>query len=237
MKLGIMQPYFFPYLGYFQLINAVDAFVFYDDVSFIKQGWINRNNFLIDKKKTMISVPIRNISSNKDICDTVIDEKQYGFWKKKFEKSIHHSYSKSSYYYEVSKLLDEVLYIDKFPVSIGDFNVKGLKKVIEYLGISVGKVMMSSEEYNNKELSGVDRVYDICRKEGASVYINSIGGEHLYQKEDFEKKSLKLQFIKPHFQEYEQFDVEFTPGLSIIDVMMFNSPERIFEMLSNYELL
>ncbi|MBN2693426.1 WbqC family protein [bacterium] len=234
MKVAIMQPYFFPYIGYFQLINSVDKFVIYDDVSFIKGGWINRNNILINNNKQLFTIPLSNISSFNTIKNTTIDKKNYPIWLKKFEKTIYSSYKKAPYYEKIESLIFDVL---KTQVeSISDLNRDLLIKISEYLNIKT-EFVNHSEVYNNSSKKGEERIIDICLQESAKTYINPIGGIELYSKDNFNKNGLELKFLKSKNIEYKQFNNEFIPWLSIIDVLMFNSIEDIQKMLNEYEFI
>lgn len=234
MKLAIMQPYLFPYFGYYQLINAVDKFVVYDDVNFIKQGWINRNNILVNGKPYLFTIPIKNQSSFNKINATIVNEKAYFLWVNKFLKTIEQNYSKAPFYNEVLPLLKNIF--QKEDEFISSIAVKSLKLVSEFIGINT-VFEDSSETYGNKYLTSQDRVLDICVKENANYYFNPIGGIDLYSKKDFLEKGIVLNFIKSKKFEYMQFNEEFVPNLSIIDILMFNNISTIKKNLNNYELI
>jgi hypothetical protein len=232
MKLAIMQPYLFPYIGYYQLINAVDKFVMYDDVTFIKQGWINRNNILLNNRKHLFLVPIKGISSFKKITETEVD---YKFdWIKKMQLTFEQAYKKAPYYKSIMPVIESVFLTKKETIS--ELAVESLIQVSNYLDLTT-KFQSTSTIYNNQELKGKNRVIDICLKEKALQYINPIGGQELYQKEDFLKKHINLNFIKTNDITYQQYNNEFVPWLSIIDVLMFNSKEKVITMLNQYELI
>ena len=234
MKLAIMQPYFFPYIGYFQLINAVDKFIVYDDVNFIKGGWINRNNVLINKKPFLFTVPLENSSSFIQIDQTQLHSKLYHVWKTKFLKSLEQSYKKAPFYNDVFFLIEEIL--NKDTNFISTLAIDSIKGVCNYLDVKT-QIIETSKEYNNKHLSGQDRVISICQFERANHYINPIGGIELYSKEDFKNNDIILNFIKSKSIDYKQFDNEFVAWLSIIDVLMFNSKSDVVRMLNQYDLL
>ena len=236
MKLAIMQPYFFPYIVYFQLINAVDKFILYNDVTFIKQGWINRNYILANNQKHLISLPVSKISSNKLISETYINKNEITRWYKKFLLSIEQQYKKSPNYKEVFELIISIFKHVNQAAIISEFNKLSIERINEYLGIET-KIEDSSGKYNNENLSGQDRVINICKKENATIYINAIGGTELYDKEKFKNSNINLYFLKPIYISYKQQNNEFIPWLSIIDVMMFNDKNRIRNMLNNYSLI
>lgn len=235
MKLAIMQPYLFPYIGYFQLVAAVDKFVIYDDVNFIKSGWINRNNVLINKKSNLFTVPLNKASSYTLINETKINLKFYNIWKVKFLRSLEQSYKKSPYFTEVYNLIENVLEIKENDL-ISELAVNSIKEVSKYLQLKT-EICETSGIYNNKTKSGQERVLDICRIEKASQYINPIGGMELYSKHSFKEKGIVLNFIKSKPIIYAQFDNNFYPWLSIIDVLMFNPISEVNKMINQYELV
>jgi hypothetical protein len=235
MKLAIMQPYLFPYIGYFQLLAAVDKFVIYDDVNFIKGGWINRNNILINKKSNLFTVPLNKASSYTLINETKINLKFYNIWKVKFLRSLEQSYKKAPHFTEVYNLIENVLEIKENDL-ISELAVNSIKEVSKYLQLGT-EICETSEIYNNKTKSGQERVLDICGIEKASQYINPIGGIELYSKNTFKEKGIMLNFIKSKPIIYAQFDNDFSPWLSIIDVLMFNSINEVNKMINQYELV
>ena len=230
-----MQPYFLPYLPYFQLINSVDKFIIYDDVNYIKSGWINRNNILINQKASMFTVPLIKASSFSKINDLQIDLYLFNFWKKKFIKSINQYYSKAPYFNEVFEVINRILIVEDNH-TISNFVVKALKEVVNYLQINT-IIVESSSIYNNSHLKSYQRVIDICIQESATVYINPIGGLLLYDKFIFKQSSLELSFLKSNNYIYQQFTDDFVPLLSIIDVLMFNSVDSFKFILNNFELI
>ncbi len=234
MKLAIMQPYFFPYIGYFQLINAVDKFVFYDDVNFIKQGWINRNRVLMNGKDFLFIVPIENVSSFTLIKDSYIKSNIYPQWKNKFIKTLEQSYKKAPFYSQAFSIIENIL--NSNYKTISELAIMSVKQIAVYLNIKT-EYIISSERYVNQDLEKKTRLIDICKHEKVTNYINAIGGIELYKKEDFVKEGIQLSFIKSLNIEYKQFNNVFVPWLSIIDVMMFNSAEEIIGMLDKYELV
>lgn len=234
MKLAIMQPYFMPYIGYFQLIKMVDKFIFYDDVTFIKQGWINRNQILINNQAKMFTVPLSNASSNVLIKDVLISESAYLKWKKTFLNSILFSYKKAKNYSQVLPLIESIL--QEKPATISILAIKSIVEVSRYLNLQT-KFEICSETYSNAELSGQNRVLDICKSEHAKTYVNPIGGMELYSKTVFREKNIDLFFIKANKSVYSQFSDDFVPFLSIIDVLMFNDIDEIHRQLDDYSLV
>ena len=226
-----MQPYFFPYIGYWQLINAVDVFVLYDDVNFIKKGWINRNNILLNKSEHLITIPLLNVSQNKHINECMVSEDYKSI--DNIIKTINLAYKKAPYYNLVFPYIEEII---KTKGSISDLVLKSVLWIKEYLGLNTEIILSSSIDKNN-ELKGQDKIIEIVKKLNGNHYINAIGGQELYNKEIFNNNGIKLNFIKTGEIKYKQFNNEFVPNLSIIDVMMFNSPEQIKDMLDDYTLV
>jgi hypothetical protein len=233
MKVAIMQPYIFPYIGYFQLINAVDKFVIYDDVTFIKQGWINRNNILLNKKPFLFTVPVKDISSFTLIKDTEIS--WAGNWKAKFLKTITQAYSKAPFYDHSYKLIADVF--SEHETRISRLAIQSIKVILNYLEIKTTVIESSFSSYQNSYLNYEERILDICKRELATHYLNPIGGISLYSKETFQASKIELCFLKTKPILYQQFGAEFVPSLSIIDVIMFNSKEEIKEMLKDFHFV
>lgn len=232
MKLAIMQPYFFPYIGYFQLMKAVDKFVVYDDVNFINRGWINRNRVLVNGRAHMFTVSLKDASQNVLIkgLELAVSEK----WKNKFLKTLEHSYSRAPYYEKIFSLVSRIINIEtKFIIK---WHLKSFELIYQYLNINT-VIVESSAKYENQNLQGQHRILDICIKENADHYINPLGGQELYDKALFINNGIKLNFLKSTEISYPQFNKEFIPWLSIIDVMMFNAPEEIIKMLNEHELI
>lgn len=232
MKLAIMQPYIFPYIGYFQLIKAVDKFVIYDDVNFINRGWINRNRILVNGKDSLFTIPLKEASQNKLINE--IEVNWDDAWKSKWLKTLEQSYKKAPYFQQVRPIIEQTLEQEKTIFS--EIIVENLKLINAYLGITT-EIISSSSIYQNTELKAQTRIVDICLKEKANHYINPIGGLELYQKEVFEEQGMQLNFIKSKPVQYPQLKNDFVPWLSIIDVLMFNSVEQIQTFLDSYELV
>lgn len=233
MTIAIVQPYLFPYLGYFQLISAVDTFVFYDDVNFITRGWINRNKVLINGKAKYFTVPCRDASQNKLINN--VEHALTGKKRNKLLRTIKFSYGNAPFFDDIYPIIEKVLNTDSN--AIADIAINSVTECCNYL--EVGTVFkLSSSNYNNADLDRTERLIDICHEENKPTYINPPGGKELYDKKEFEKEGINLKFIEPLLEEYPQFQNEFVPGLSIIDVMMFNSPEKIrTDLLTAFSLV
>lgn len=232
MKIGIMQPYFFPYIGYWQLVNLVDEFVVFDDVNYIKKGWINRNRIVINDREQWINLFICNASQNRLIKDTklmqTLEDNQ------RLLNTIKMAYHKAPYFELVYPLLKDILSYDSKDLS--SFLLNQLKQVCVYLRIQT-KMILSSDIPKKTELRGEEKILEICKKRNADHYINAIGGEHLYNKKKFNDNGIELSFLKTSNICYSQFKEKFWPDLSIIDVMMFNSTEKITSFLNQCILI
>lgn len=225
MKVAVMQPYLFPYIGYFQLIYAVDKFVFYDDVNFIKKGWINKNNILVNGAASSFTVPLVKVSQNKLINETAFatDEK----WFKNFEQTLFFNYKNAPFYRETMEVVLAVLELRKSVSVISELAAASVKSVCRYLELET-IFENSSEKYSaTKGMEKAMRLIEITKLNHSDSYINPLGGVELYSKEEFLRSGIYLSFIKPGEVRYKQFKEPFVPWLSIIDVMMFNSAETI----------
>ncbi len=226
MKLAIMQPYVLPYLGYFQLIAAVDKFVFLDDVQFIMRGWVNRNRLLKDGSDWLFSVPLVGASQNRLINEIEIVAQSE--WRRKLMGTIQNLYRKAPHYEAAIVWLEHLL--DRQHRTIGELAKSSVREALAYAGLS-RMLVDTSADYDNQTLKGADRIVDICRQEHATMYINPPGGRELYAPADFREINCKLRFIAPHLAAYHQGKHDFVPGLSILDVMMFNSPEQMQQLI------
>jgi hypothetical protein len=231
-SLAIMQPYFLPYLGYFQLIAAVDKFVVLDDVNYIRGGWINRNRILIHGQPHLFTVPLLGASQNRHICDiSLLGEIS---WREKLLRSLSQAYVRAPYHRHVMSMLDEILH---FPsLHLDHFLLNSLQQVMRYLSLQT-ELQPTSRIYGNHALSGENRIIDICVREDASNYINPIGGMPLYQREHFAQKDILLQFLQTRPSNYHQGKHAHVPGLSIVDVLMHNSTAAIAGLLKENDLL
>ena len=230
-NVGIMQAYFMPYIGYFQLINAVDEFVIYDNIQYTKKGWINRNRILSQNGERYITLPLKKDSDYLNISERYLAD---SFNPQKILKQIETFYHKAPFYDEISDWFQNILcYEEK---NLFEYIFHSVKEVCKYLDIITPIVIASELQYDNS-LKGQDKVIAICKERNCDVYINSIGGMELYHSSFFKEEGMELRFIKTVFQTYSQFNNIFVPALSIIDVLMFNSKEQIKQMLLEYQLL
>lgn len=234
MKLGIMQPYLFPYVGYFQLMQAVDRFIIYDDVNFIKNGWINRNRLLLDGEPRYFSVPLAGASSNKKIFEVGIQPP--ASWRRKLVQHFTQVYARAAHRRAVLVLLERVLDTVDASASIADLARASITAVAKHLGLT-SEIVPTSRIYGNETLSGQARVLDICQREGAAVYINASGGCGLYDPLAFNNNNVKLRFLSPMLKPYFQHNTStFVPGLSILDLMANLSVEEVKNYIGMHEI-
>lgn len=217
-----MQPYFFPYMGYWQLINAVDKFIILDDVNYIKKGWINRNRINMDDREYMFTLPIKNVSQNKKINEVEIYRDQRVI--NKILRSFECCYSRSEYFDDNFEFIKKLItYEDN---NLSKYLEYHIREMCKYLEIDT-EIIVLSQVYNNKLLKGQDRIIDICCTFNADEYINPIGGKKLYSKKEFEHNGIKLNFL----------DSKSENMYSIIDCMVSFGRCKLRTMLSEYELL
>ena len=230
MKLAIMQPYLFTYLGYFQLIRAVDAFVVYDDVNYINRGWINRNNIFARGKSQLFTMELDRASQNK-----LINEIEAKGRNEKLLRSIQQSYSKAPYFCKAFPVIEDIL--NQKEKNLAHFLVYQLKQICTYFGFSPLWII-SSELKKDNSLRAQEKILAICEELGATHYINVPGGKELYDQHSFDARGIELSFIRSRPITYSQFGEVFVPHLSIIDVMMFNSRNEISNrLLCNFDLV
>ena len=231
MKIGIMQPYFFPYIGYFQLIKSVDVFVVYDNIKYTKKGWINRNRMLQNGKDVMFSLPLKNDLDSLDVCDR---ELATDFNRDKLLNQIKGAYRRAPYFEQTFPLVEQIVRFED--ANLFRFLHHSIVKTCEHLGVTT-EIRISSGIAIDHDLKSQDKVLALCKAVGTNTYVNAIGGKELYSKESFREKGIDLKFIRSKPFEYAQFGDAFVPWLSIIDVMMFNPLDTIQGCIStNYEL-
>jgi hypothetical protein len=232
-KTAIMQPYFMPYLGYWQLISSVDEFVVYDNIEFTKKGWFNRNRILDGEHDRLFTVPIKKDSDYLNVVERRLSddaEKENA----RTLRIIQATYKKAPHYADAYLLIERCfMYDDK---NLFGYIHHAILEICKYLQIDT-KLTISSTIPVDHGLKAAHKVIAICKALDTNMYINSIGGIELYEKDEFRASGLELAFLKPHLDAYPQFDRPFVPGLSIIDIMMFNDKENIRQMLDAHELV
>jgi hypothetical protein len=232
MKLAIMQPYLFPYIGYFQLMSAVDVFVFYDNAQYMKGGWINRNRYLNVERPQWFTLPL--VSENYKIP---INKRTYLSYESKWKeiiKTLRHVYRKAPNYQEIYALINESAGNDIS--NVAEINCILLARIAQRLNLKC-EFKMASSLLSREEDSGQNYVLSISKALGATTYINMIGGRELYNKKTFSEKKILLQLLEPTTPRYNQFNKQFTAALSIIDVMMFVSPEEIQKQIMAFTII
>lgn len=227
-----MQPYFVPYIGYWQLLNAVDKYVIYDDVNYINRGWINRNRILMNGHAKYFNIPLRGASQNKLINEIEVDNDNALI--NKNLKRMEGAYRRAPYYCEVMPLFEKILKCGEEKVS--SYLVRSFEIICGYLNITTDLICSSSLD-KDCSLKGKDKILSICKLLKSTEYYNAIGGKELYSFEEFRSHGIELKFLKPDSIVYQQFSDEFQANLSIIDVMMFNSKEQIKEILEKFTLI
>lgn len=231
-KTAIMQPYFFPYVGYFQLLSAVDTFIIYDNIKYTKKGWINRNRILKNGSDTALSLPLKKASDALDIREREVASDFNG---PKLLNQLREAYRRAPYQIAVLELVEDIL-------MGGDQNLfaflhRSLERTCRFLDIQT-RVIVSSTLDIDHSLQSQDKVIALCRSIDTSTYINPIGGVELYSRDAFADAGIELKFLRSRLIEYPQFDAPFVPWLSIIDLMMFNSTMEIQKQLSGgYDLI
>ncbi|WP_394695520.1 WbqC family protein [Pseudoxanthomonas japonensis] len=225
-RLAIMQPYFFPYIGYFQLVAAVDRFVFYDDVAFMKQGWINRNRLLLSGRPSWFTLPVSGASSNRKINELSVQPGDV--WRRKMLASVRQSYGRAPYFEQAYGLLAGILLSDE--CSLSALARRSVVDLSRYMGLET-EFVVSSGRYGNEGMQGAERVLDICRRERATEYHNLPGGKALYSVEQFAAAGVELCFVEPNPMEYMQMEAPFKPFLSMLDVLMFNERSTLLPLL------
>jgi len=227
-----MQPYFFPYIGYFQLMQAVDVFVFHDDAQYIKAGWVNRNRVLLNNGPSWVTLPVRKGASS-----LPIDQRHYALDSDvvvSIKNKLQGCYASAPEYDEIRPLLYELL--DYADSNVASFNSNLLTALARKLGIGC-TFLSSSAMHISKDLRGEDKVIHMCRRVGATRYINPIGGLGLYDGASFSDAGIELRFLKANPTGYAQFGSAHQQFLSIIDVLMFNPVEQARAMLDDYQLI
>ena len=232
MELAVMQPYLFPYLGYFQLINKVDKFVIYDDVQYIKGGWINKNRILLNGGYSNIGIPVMKDTIKKKINERyfVQDTLQY---RTRLLRQLENAYKKAPFFEEIFSYISKILFYEER--NVAKFNTWVLSELCRLLKITT-PFYLSSEIKKENSCAGEEKVINLNQVMGSNVYINSVGGKELYHRESFLKAGISLKFLVTDAYEYRQYDNVFVPDLSIIDLLMFNSIESMNNLLNKFHL-
>lgn len=232
-RIGAMQPYLFPYLGYFQLISAVDIFVLSDDLQYINKGWVNRNRILVDGKGKMITFPLKKDSHLAKIQDRALAD-DFSHHASRSLKTIFQAYSKAPCFKEVYPLVERL--VNHPEKNLARYVENSIREICRYLRIETS-LILSSDLQTDPALNAQDRLIWTGKKLNADTYINPIGGIDLYNFDDFKCNGIELKFHRMDDISYRQFKREFVPFLSIIDVMMFNDVPALRKLLASYSLI
>lgn len=226
MRIAIMQPYFFPYIGYFRLIQSVEAFTFLDDVNFIKQGWINRNRLLVNGQPAYFTVPVDKLTQGKKIREARIDIYRYDYFRKKLLKTLVLG-KKTPQKFEVIDMVESVLEYNGS--SISELAIRSIRMTMAYLNLEQN-FLLTSKDMPDLQEGRLERVFDICHRLQATMMVNAIGGKELYNKSAFRKENIELKFIKAgHFDPRET-------NLSILDLLIRYDKDTVVQMINNYAL-
>lgn len=231
MTIAIMQPYFLPYIGYWQLISAVDIFVVYDNIQYTKKGWINRNRFLQNSKDAIFTLPLKKDSDYLDVKDRIISK---DFNKQKLISQLQNAYIKAPYFKENFHIIESIIKHDS--CNLFDYIYNSIIAINKTLNIQT-KILISSTIGIDHSLKSQEKVIAICKKLNATKYVNAIGGIDLYSKEEFLKSGVELKFIKTNEISYKQFNNCFLKNLSILDIIMFNNIKDVQDMLNKYNII
>jgi len=255
MELGIMQPYFFPYIGYFQLINSVDKFIVYDLLQFTSKSWMSRNRYMVKNgEPAFFNLSMQKKSMSMEIADIELNHSL--IWRKKLLKEFSHNYKNAPFFDEVFPIIESVLFADVKMLT--DINILSILGICKYLEISteivksgdVHRQLENSMKENKGNLARVFqhinltehiekliRIIEICKIENAETYINPIGGLLLYDKSEFKQNNIDLKFIQTRNISYQQFSNDFFPHLSIIDVLMHCGKEGTQKLIQEYDFV
>jgi hypothetical protein len=233
MKIGIMQPYFFPYMGYFSLIKYVDRFVFFDTPQYINHGWVNRNRVLKQNGSSgYITVPVQKC--HRDIAIKDIRISKNFDWREKIYGQLTVYKRRAPYYNNVIEFLHTVLDKD-YNHSLANLNIETIKSVCRYLEVETVFDVFSEMDVNISEVSQADEwALEITNAIGGNIYVNLPGGVSFFDREKYIKQNIELQFLQSKLPPYIQRIGHFEKGLSIIDVMMFCNKKEISDMLNAF---
>lgn len=233
-EIAIMQPYFLPYIGYFQLINKVDEFVIYDNIEYTKKGWINRNRMLQNGKDIYFTLPLKKDSdflhvNQRFLANNSLQENQ------KTLRKIEANYKKAPFFESFYPILEGIFLFEE--KNLFKYILNSIQTIMDYLEIETPIIISSNLSDNIEKLKGQDKVIQICQELNTDKYTNPIGGTELYQYADFKTHNIELSFLKTNDIQYQQLNNEFVPFLSILDVAMFNDKDEIRKLLTEFTIL
>lgn len=235
MKVAIMQPYFFPYIGYFSLIENSDYFIYFDTPQYIRKGWINRNRILNSKGEVVyMTVPVKKSSQQTVIKEIEIDYSVN--WKEKIRGQLVAYKKRAPYYTNVMDMINELFAMKHYGIS--ELSIASIRLACERIGLELRDSIFSEMDLSLEEVSAPDEwALNIAKAIGAQTYINPPGGMSFFDRSKYEKEGIKLQFLQAELTPYVQRIGHFESGLSILDVMMFCSPDEIKKMCKNFTIL
>ncbi|WP_426578381.1 WbqC family protein [Xenorhabdus stockiae] len=229
MILAVMQPYLFPYIGYYQLAYHCDEFIFYDDVNYIKGGYINRNNILTKNGKQLFTIPVNQASSFKKI-----NELEFSNNVKKVLVTIQQAYSKAPYFDAAYPIIEKILLSENR--NVAKITSNSIIEIFNYLELPFKYEFSSNIDYD-RGLDAKNKLFSFCKLYNAQKYTNTMGGKSLYNKDEFKNKNIELSFIETGNIIYTQFNSDkFESNLSIIDLLMNVDKEKIIKLLGIYHV-
>jgi hypothetical protein len=232
MKIAIMQPYFLPYIGYYQLIGAVDLFIVYDNIKYTKKGWINRNRMLVNGKDALFSLPLKKDSDALDIRDR---EVAVDFDRARLLNQWRGAYGAAPFFEGTFPLLEEIVGFQDH--NLFRYLLNSLRMTCAHLGLKTA-FKTSSEISIDHSLKFQDKVLALCQATGARTYINAIGGLELYDSDVFAARGIEFRALRTRPFPYEQLGQAHVPYLSIVDLLMFNPVSKLHDIIAeNYDLV
>lgn len=233
-KIGIMQPYFMPYIGYFQLMNMVDEFVIYDNIEYSRGGWIQRNRMLQNGTDAYFTLPVKRDSDYLDVDQRYLAD-NFNNESKRLLRRVEANYQKAPYFKDFFPVFQDIIHHEE--QNLFAYILNSILKTKEYLRIKTPIRIFSELDEEIHKLRAEQKVIKACKSIGATHYVNSIGGIELYNSENFKKENIELFFFKSKQIKYKQFNNGFVSFLSILDICMFNDVEQINKFLDEYEII
>ena len=235
MKIGIMQPYFFPHLAHFELINSTQQWVCFDSAQYTSKTWMNRNRIMHPSDTwQFVTVAVHKQPLGTSVSDILIKdiEKQY----LKIKGQLNHYKNKAPYFNEVMNIVERT-FIQCQDNKLATLNHAGLKEVCNYLGITFNARFSSEFISEIKPVAHAGQwALNICNYLGTEHYVNPIGGKSLFNPDEFRTMGIDLSFLESTPKESVTLNVgrEDIKGesLSVLDVMMWNDPKTILNSFS-----